>query len=241
MEAAYTDTAANQWQNHLNEAKHVQKICQTSDWLVGYVGGCDISNGEMYTRKFLEELRDSDGKLSSWLKGLRIVQFGKPEGTVWYHEEMRKALGVLGEEELIWEIGADLEDLRQVPRMLEENPGVRFTLCHCGSNRLGRFGKEGMVEWKKLITEVGKFENVVCKLGGQEESEVDPVEVLKHCIESFGWDRGVAESNWFVCEGLGWKLDKPFDLLSQACDELGATQAQRDKVFWINAERWYNC
>lgn len=154
---------------------------------------------------------------------------------------MKAALRVLEAENLIWEIGAHVENLRQVPRMLEENPGVKFTLCHCASNRLGRYGAEGFVEWKKLITEVGKHQNVVCKLGGQEEAEVDPVEVLKFCIESFGWERGVAESNWFVSEGHGWKLNKPFDFLSQACDELGATRAQRDKVFWINAERWYNC
>jgi len=154
---------------------------------------------------------------------------------------MKEALQILERENLIWEIGADVANLRQVPQMLKDFPGVKFTLCHCASNRLGRFGAEGMAEWKKLITEVGANENVVCKLGGQEEGEVDPIEVFKHCIESFGWDRCVAESNWFVSEGLGWSLNKPFDLVSQACDELGATEQQRDKVFWINAERWYNC
>jgi predicted TIM-barrel fold metal-dependent hydrolase len=73
MEAAYCDDESNQRQNHLNEAKHVQKICENQDWLVGYIAGCDISNGEEYTRKFLDELRDSNGKLSPYLKGLRIV------------------------------------------------------------------------------------------------------------------------------------------------------------------------
>lgn len=65
--------------------------------------------------------------------------------------------------------------------------------------------------------------------------------IVRHCLESFGWDRCLAESNWFVLEALGWDFKDPFDNIMEVCDGMGATQEQKDLVFYKNAERWYQC
>lgn len=66
---------------------------------------------------------------------------------------MKDGLQVLEDENLIWEIGPDLADLRKVPAMVKDFPGVKFTLCHCGAEGLPE-GSAGLAEWKSLISEL---------------------------------------------------------------------------------------
>ena len=63
-------------------------------------------------------------------------------GTDWYNEDMKEALKVLEENNLIWEICVDMPNLRLAKNMVKENPSVKFTLNHCGADMLGRHGEE---------------------------------------------------------------------------------------------------
>merc|ERR1712110_1326628 len=85
-----------------------------------------------------------------------------------------------------------------------------------------------------LMTEIGKCDNIVVKLGGHEEWAVEPKPVMTHCLKAFGWDKCLAESNWFMIEGFGGTVVTPMKLLMECCEELGATQEQLDKVFAEN-------
>ena len=69
----------------------------------------------------------------------------------------------------------------------------------------------------------------------------DELVIVRHCLESFGWDRCMAESNWFVSDVLGLKFKDTFDNIMEVCDAMGASQEQKDLVFYKNAERWYQC
>merc|ERR1719210_2420170 len=101
---------------------------------------------------------------------------------------------------------------------------MKFTLCHCGAESIGPDGYE---EWKSCIIEVAKYPNVVCKIGGHEMfAPHDVFDIVKHCVNEFGWERCLAESNWFVQEGRGYDFIKTFDNIMTVCDKLGATQDQ---------------
>ena len=58
-------------------------------------------------------------------------------------------------------------------------------------------------------------------------------------IALFGYDRLLAESNWFVGSSDSSRYDAPYTLLLEACERAGATDAEKEMVFSGNARRAY--
>jgi predicted TIM-barrel fold metal-dependent hydrolase len=78
------------------------------------------------------------------------------------------------------------------------------------------------------------------KLGAAEEWYVaDRGQFLDHAIGVFGFERVLAESNWFVNNAKGEAYDLMFILIRQSCERLGATMEQISAVFSGNAARVY--
>jgi predicted TIM-barrel fold metal-dependent hydrolase len=152
MECSYADDPAKWIESQLGEARHIQHLCETRPNFAGFIGQCRIWNGRKATEDWLNSLRDSNGKLSPYLKGMRVVTYFEGEEG-WLSQGMKEGLQVLEDENLIWEIGADLADLRKVPAMVKASPGVKFTLCHCGAEGLPA-DTPGLAEWKSLISEL---------------------------------------------------------------------------------------
>jgi len=77
-------------------------------------------------------------------------------------------------------------------------------------------------------------------MGAIEEWTVDdPQPYLREALAAFGFDRCLAESNWFVSEALGRPYARSFEDLQVALDAVGATDADRRAVFADNARRVY--
>jgi predicted TIM-barrel fold metal-dependent hydrolase len=78
------------------------------------------------------------------------------------------------------------------------------------------------------------------KLGAAEEWAVsDRGQFLDHAIGAFGFNRVMAESNWFVNNAKGESYDMMFVLIRQSCERLGASPEQMNAVFSGNAARTY--
>ena len=58
-------------------------------------------------------------------------------------------------------------------------------------------------------------------------------------IALFGYDRLLAESNWFVGSSDTSLYHSPYTLLLEACERAGATDAEKEMVFSGNARRAY--
>jgi len=237
MEAAYRKDKSKCFENGMIEARNIQKLCETHPRFVGYVAHCDIKKGANYLNEFLDKLRDENGKLSPFLKGVRIVIYRMKPGE-WYTQDFKDALDVLRPLGLMFEITICLGTLEDALQMLKDFPDNKFVLCHAGASSLGEY--ENCEDYYPLISEIAKCKNIVVKLGGHEEWSCEPKPVMLHCIKEFGYDRCLAESNWFMIEGFGGTVVEPMQLLMQYCQELGATQEQLDMVFFKNAERWYD-
>ena len=77
-------------------------------------------------------------------------------------------------------------------------------------------------------------------MGAIEEWGVaDPAPYIDHALQVFGFERCLAEGNWFVSEGLGESYGRVFELLKEGCERAGATAAQERAVFAGNARRVY--
>ena len=119
-------------------------------------------------------------------------------------------------------------------------PGLRFTLNHCGAENVVLFDNY-LEEWKARIKEFSELPNVMVKLGGSEISGVeDMMEMLRYTIKTFGFDRCLAESNWFVTEVKQDAYNFPFEMTLDVMREMNATDEQINNVFVNNAQDWYN-
>jgi len=103
-ECAYGHDPETQIQNQQNEARHIQNLCETRSHYAGFIAQCVLWNGRKATLDWLDSQRDSSGKLSPYLKGLRAVHHLVIEEH-WYCQDMKDGLQVLQDEGLIWEIG----------------------------------------------------------------------------------------------------------------------------------------
>ena len=82
---------------------------------------------------------------------------------------------------------------------------------------------------------------MVAKLGAIEQWDVaNPAPFLDHALKSFGSDRVLAESNWFVNTAMGKSFYDTFTSVLEACKRAGYTQEQTDAVFANNAKRVYS-
>jgi len=83
-------------------------------------------------------------------------------------------------------------------------------------------------------------DNLVAKIGAPEEWFVeDKYKYALEGVKAFGFQKIMAESNYLVNVARGDDYWMAFEMLEKACEELGATQEQKDNVFFKNCENFY--
>merc|ERR1712216_19291 len=145
-----------------------------------------------------------------------------------------EGLAVLERNGLLWEFACQPCALPHVVTVCSRFPQVTFVLDHLGHNA----GGDDYETWAPAITELAKCSNVVAKLGAIEEWDVsDPGLYLDHAIKTFGYNRCMYESNWFVSKAMGDLYDSTFKHVSTSLVRLQASEEEKQAVFVGNALR----
>lgn len=217
--------------NALAEATQIQSLAESHPLIAGIVAGAR------------PERPDFDQQLTALrrlpkLRGIRRVLHVVPDEisqSVLFVENLRK----LEEYGLTFDLCLLARQLPLGMRLARECPGVQFVLDHCGVPNI-----KGKVfdPWRAQIAEMAALPNVVCKISGLVAyAGADwSVEELRPWVEpvvaSFGWDRILWGGDWPVCT-----LAASLEQWAGATDQLfaAATEAQREKVFYKNAENIY--
>ena len=121
---------------------------------------------------------------------------------------------------LLWEFANRPESLKHVTQVVKKFPNMTFILDHLGHLVFGVPGIKNypIDTWKQDIVELAAQPNVVAKLGDIEEWEVsDPQPYIQHALKTFGYNRCLYESNWFVNKAMGDMYDKTFLAAQKAC------------------------
>ena len=62
--------------NQIKECKAIEKLCEANPKkFVGFCGGMNLVRGEKHAEKYLNKLRNNEGKLPSFLKSFRFVSW----------------------------------------------------------------------------------------------------------------------------------------------------------------------
>ena len=67
----------------------------------------------------------------------------------------------------------------------------------------------------------------------------DPQIYLEHALKTFGYDRCLYESNWFVNKAMGHQIDTSYMDINKAMIQMGASKQEMEAVFGNNAKRVY--
>ena len=200
----------------------------------GLVAHIPVPDGGAAVTEFLDSLRDDGGALPAGLKGGRVA-FAN-EVTAPQFLDGLKCLGAAG---LSWDFCVNAGDVGAVTEAAKQVPDMTLILDH--------FGHGGSVDsdypretWHSdMAALAAACPNVYVKVGSMFSSADEAASYFDDAIALFGYERLLAESNWFVGSSDESSYHYVYTLLMEACDRAGASDAEKAMVFHGNARRAY--
>lgn len=157
---------------------------------------------------------------TAWHEGGAIRSHYPTRAGMLCEPAVKAGIAALGRRGLAFDVWSYFNQLSDVVAALDACPGTQFVLDHCGGPiGIGPWqGRriEVLAQWRPAIREIARRHNVVVKLGGLgmplagfafHKGAVLPSSAdlavawspyILHCIESFGPERCMFESNWPV-------------------------------------------
>jgi L-fuconolactonase len=174
------------------------------------------------------------------LKGLRHVVQAEPDDKFLLRNDFNKGIETLRPTGLIYEILIYERHLPYAIQFVDRHPDQAFVLDHIAKPRI----RDGVLEpWAAEMRELGRRQNVSCKLSGM-VTEADwtgwTLESLRPyldvAVEAFGPKRLMAGSDWPVCL-VACGYTQWFGVLETYF--AGFSESERQAVFGGNAAKVY--
>ncbi len=117
-----------------------------------------------------------------------------------------KGIQLLGDLGLSFDLCIRPAELPDMAKLVDQCPGTRFILDHCGNPRAD-FTKDQWDRWRKDMADIARRKNVVCKVSGvvangYQKGKWKPDDLapaVNGTIEAFGIDRVMFGGDWPVC------------------------------------------
>ncbi len=137
------------------------------------------------------------------IKGFRHILQGETDDAYMLRPAFRNGISKLNKYGLTYDILIFPKHLKNACELVKEFPNQPFVLDHIAKPYI----KAGKIdEWKKDITALAQFENVMCKVSGMVTEadwnnwkKADFRPYLDAVVESFGVNRLMYGSDWPVC------------------------------------------
>jgi predicted TIM-barrel fold metal-dependent hydrolase len=217
------------------EADYVIDLCKSgkTTMVAAVVSGRPASDGfEKWARSF---------KGSPYVKGIRqVIHVDSTPAGYCLQKEFIKGVRLLGDLGLSYDICIRPGELADAAKLVDECPGTRFILDHCGN---GPVQTKDRTQWKNDMELLGKKKNIVSKVSGivasAEKGKWTPADlapVVNHTIDCFGWDRVMFGGDWPVCT-----LAATYKQWVEALKEIikDRKEEERKKLFHDNAAKFY--
>src|SRR5262245_65119759 len=221
----------------LMEAEYVIDICRRSDtpMKAAVISGRPASDGfKDYIVQF---------KGSPYIKGVRQVLHAAtaPRGLC-LDKQFISSVRMLGELGMSYDLCMRNTELEDGAKLIDACPDSRFILDHCGN---GDVQSKDRSVWHNGLAAVAARKNVVCKVSGIVASAkpdawtaADLAPFIRTTITEFGIDRVMFGGDWPVCT-LAATYRQWVEALRQILDEMQLSTADKRKLFYDNAVRFY--
>jgi L-fuconolactonase len=231
--AGIDGTVAVQARQTLDETRWLLKQADRCAAIRGVVGWAPIA-GE----NFPEVMEEFEHRPK--LKGLRHVIQGEKDENYILREDFNSGIRALQGSGLVYDILIYERHLPQTIEFVDEHPEQVFVLDHVAKPLIAA-GR--MEPWAERMRELGKRDNVWCKVSGM-VTEADWMvwsaeglrPYLDVAVEAFGVERLMAGSDWPVCL-VASGYARWFEVLREYFAEF--SEAERDAVFGGTAVEVY--
>jgi len=221
------------------EADYIVELCSSgkTPTCAAVVSGRPNADGfAIYVKQF---------KGHKYVKGIRQVLHVKGITPDYYLDpKFVKGIKYLGELGLSFDLCGRPAELPEHAKLVDQCPGTRFILDHCGNGDLKHTPAQ-REQWKKDMAAIAKRKNVVGKVSGFIASAPgrgkwtldDLAPVVNHSLEVFGPDRVMFGGDWPVCLlGVEKYADWANALKTLVNDR---PEEQQKKLFHDNAVKFY--
>jgi L-fuconolactonase len=227
--AGIDGTVAVQARQTVEETRWLLAQAEKFPAIRGVVGWAPIADDDFPGA--MEEFEDRPK-----LKGLRHVIQGEKDENFVLREDFNAGIRAMLGSGLVYDILIYERQLPQAIDFVDRHPDQVFVLDHLAKPMIAA-GQ--MQPWAERIRELGRRENVWCKVSGM-VTEADwsgwSAETLRPyldvVVEAFGVERLMAGSDWPVCL-LASEYGRWFDVLRDYF--FGFSEAERDAVFGMTA------
>lgn len=243
VKAVYMEVAVPAEQR-LEEAQYVLDLCKQPGSLTcaAVLAGSPAEDDfEPYVLRF---------KGNPYVKGFRGSLPAKRLSDAQVTRNLRM-LGALG---MRFDVNVSPPSLAQAAQLIDQCPGTRFVLDHCGNADPVAFFPAGRPaprspqhapdQWKRDIDTLAAKANLICKISGivsrvpeTRLTAEDLAPIINHCLDAFGPDRVVFAGDWPVCL-RGMPLRDWVRLLKEVT--AARPDPDRRKLFHDNAVRFYD-
>jgi L-fuconolactonase len=219
-----------------DETPEMLATAEDSALIQAVVGWVDLTAPDVAER--IAALRAGRG--GGYLRGIRHQVQGEPDGDWLVRPDVLRGMDALAAAGLVYDFVVQTHQLPSCVRVARARPEVRFVLDHCGKPEIAA---GGIAAWGADIRELGRLENVSCKLSGlvteadhASWTTADLRPYADTVLDAFGPDRLMFGSDWPVCT-----LAAPYDRVLEAARALTAELGpeERGAVFSGTATRVY--
>jgi L-fuconolactonase len=225
-------------------AVQARQTLEETRWLLELADGCDAIHGVVGWAPIAAagDLGTALEELSSCkkLRGLRHVLQAEPDENYMLRPEFNAGIRMLRQYGLAYDVLIYERQLPPAIEFVDRHPEQVFVLDHIAKPLI----RDGVVEpWASRLREMGKRENVWCKVSGL-VTEADwtlwTLESLKPyldtVVEAFGPKRLMAGSDWPVCL-VASSYGRWFEVLNEYFAEF--SPAEREAIFGETAKQVY--
>lgn len=216
-------------------AVQARQAMDETRWLLDMADECDAIRGVVGWAPIAGE--DFPGVMEEFeyrpkLKGLRHIIQGEKDENYILREDFNSGIRTLLGSGLVYDILVHERQLPQTIDFVDEHPEQAFVLDHIAKPLI----RAGLLEpWASRIKELGKRENVWCKVSGM-VTEADwrkwTPETLRPyldvIVEAFGAERLMAASDWPVCL-VASEYNRWFEVLRGYFS--GFSRTEQDRIF----------
>ena len=226
-------TVVIQASNSVEESKWLLDVARENSFIAGVVGWVDLMSPGINAQ--LDELC-----VDPKFKGVRHLVESEPDDDWLVRPAVLAGLKQLSARGLSYDLLVHTRHLKHVPRVVETCHNLALVIDHLAKPPIAR---NEIGEWSQALKPLARYANINCKLSGLvteatwsswQSDELRPF--VDIALESFGADRMMFGSDYPVCL-LAASYDRVLDSFQEILKSL--SDADRDKIFSLNAEKFY--
>jgi L-fuconolactonase len=218
----------------LKETDFLLDLSAKNDFIKGIVGWVDLRSNS------IEDTLECY-KHANKLKGFRHVVQGEPDPNFLLRPDFTRGISLLEKYNYTYDILVMPHQLGAALEFVKQFPNQKFVIDHIAKPYI----KDGYYDgWALLMTEIGKIDNVSCKLSGMiteadfntwQPSQIKPY--MELVLQAFGAEKIMYGSDWPVCLVAG-NYSKVKELTTEFIAKL--SKNEQDAIMGQNAMNFYN-